>query len=85
MSVAYILGRGDECDVCFDDNFLSRRHAAVGRDKYGQVWLTDLGSTSGTYLERPDGRLPVREPVRIFPGDVVWLGNSTRIAWTASA
>jgi FHA domain len=44
-----LVGRGDGCDVRFDDPFVSRTHARLQR--HGQaVYLRDLGSSGGTFV-----------------------------------
>lgn len=45
-----VIGRADSADLHLDERTVSRRHAAVSfRD--GQIWLEDLGSRRGTYLD----------------------------------
>lgn len=44
-----LVGRGDGCDVRFDDPFVSRTHARLQR--HGQaVYVEDLGSSAGTFV-----------------------------------
>ncbi|KUJ84896.1 FHA domain-containing protein [Microbulbifer flavimaris] len=44
-----VVGRSDECDITFSLSHLSRRHARLEvRD--GLLFVTDLGSANGTYL-----------------------------------
>ena len=44
-----VVGRSDECDITFSLSHLSRRHARLEvRD--GLLFVTDLGSSNGTYL-----------------------------------
>ena len=45
-----ILGR-EEGDVLINDPEISRRHARIDIHPDGTVWLTDLGSTNGTFLQ----------------------------------
>jgi pSer/pThr/pTyr-binding forkhead associated (FHA) protein len=53
------------------DEFASGRHARIESGSDG-VWIFDLGSTNGTYVngERIDGRARLRE------GDVVRVGGT---------
>ncbi|MFW6094730.1 MAG: FHA domain-containing protein, partial [Pseudomonadota bacterium] len=53
-------------DLVLTEGHPSRRHASVTVDGEG-VWLEDLGSTNGTYL---NGRR-IEEKVRLAPGDRV--------------
>ena len=46
---AYLIGRQQNCDICIDDNMVSRRHAEIYRDSTS--WrIRDLGSGNGTLL-----------------------------------
>ncbi|MFF4095686.1 FHA domain-containing protein [Streptomyces sp. NPDC001834] len=68
------IGRSADADVPLDDPDVSRLHCAVTVAEDGLVSVADLGSTNGTLL---DGR-PVRErPVRLKPGALLRLGEST--------
>ena len=45
-----VVGRSSESGVQLHDPSVSRRHASVTTDSKGNAWLTDLGSTNGTFL-----------------------------------
>ena len=64
-----VLGRHRSCDVRYADDAVSRRHATIRRRATG-LWVSDLDSTNGTWLNgaRIDG------PVRIVDGDELRLG-----------
>ncbi len=63
----YVLGR-EEGDLVFsDDEFMSRRHAAV-RKVGAKVRLEDLGSSNGTFVR-------VRRERTLQSGDVLRLGD----------
>ncbi len=63
----YVLGR-EEGDLVFgDDEFMSRRHAAVRRTGT-KLRLEDLGSSNGTFLR-------VRRERTLQSGDVLRLGD----------
>jgi len=65
------IGRSARNDLCLDDPFASRVHAELRRE--GQtVWLTDLGSANGTYVNG----VRIREAVPIVPGDRVQIGET---------
>jgi pSer/pThr/pTyr-binding forkhead associated (FHA) protein len=66
-----VLGRDAAADITLPDPAISRRHARLYRATDG-VWLEDLGSTNGTYIN--GDRLTV--PYRLRDGDEVQLGNS---------
>jgi pSer/pThr/pTyr-binding forkhead associated (FHA) protein len=62
-----VLGR-EEGDATFpDDEFMSRRHAAVRRAQ-GKARLEDLNSSNGTFLR-------LRGEREIKTGDVLRLGD----------
>jgi pSer/pThr/pTyr-binding forkhead associated (FHA) protein len=66
------IGRAGENDVSLEgDEFASARHVRVEPRRDG-VWLHDLDSTNGTYVNgtRIDG------PRRLAPGDVVRVGET---------
>jgi hypothetical protein len=64
------LGRSSSCQLVFDDDTVSRRHAAlVVRD--GTWHIVDLGSSNGTYI---NGRRVLDAEVR--PGDELALGGA---------
>jgi pSer/pThr/pTyr-binding forkhead associated (FHA) protein len=65
-----ILGRDAAADITLPDPAISRRHARLYCGADG-VWLEDLGSTNGTYIN--GDRLTV--PYRLRDGDEVRLGN----------
>jgi FHA domain len=66
-----MLGRSDGADVPIDDPFASSAHARVfSRDDF--MYIEDMGSTNGTYL---NGRR-VRSAERLEAGDVVRIGDS---------
>jgi hypothetical protein len=68
-STLLTLGRGLNNDVILEDTRVSRHHAQL-RYKSRRFWLTDLGSTNGTFV---NGQ-PVSETA-LHDGDVVSLGG----------
>lgn len=66
------LGRSSACDIALNDTECSRRHALINPQAGGEVWVVDLGSTNGTYL---NGRRLSR-PTRLANGDVILVGKS---------
>jgi pSer/pThr/pTyr-binding forkhead associated (FHA) protein len=57
------IGRGNDCDLVLDEPEMSRRHAMVETTPAG-IWLRDLGSSNGTYVNG----VQVRDAV-LFTGD----------------
>ncbi|MFF6812027.1 FHA domain-containing protein [Streptomyces sp. NPDC012403] len=68
------IGRSADADVPLDDPDVSRLHCAVTVAPDGGVSVADLGSTNGTTL---DGRRVGPRPVRLAPGALLRIGEST--------
>ncbi|BDU78791.1 FHA domain-containing protein [Mesoterricola sediminis] len=67
-----VIGR-EEGDVVINDPEISRRHARVEIHPDGTVWLSDLGSTNGTFLDTT----PITEPVKLSDRQEFSCGRST--------
>ena len=65
------IGRAPGCGVRVEDAYTSNIHARLFR-RDGSLWLEDLGSTNGTWLN--GGR--VMEPSRLSRGDLVQVGGT---------
>jgi diguanylate cyclase (GGDEF)-like protein len=64
-----VLGRGQSCDICFQDESVSTTHAALRRTQGG--WeLEDLDSTNGSYVG--DQRT---KRAQLKDGDILRLGK----------
>jgi pSer/pThr/pTyr-binding forkhead associated (FHA) protein len=70
--VEMTIGRAAGCQVSLpDDTFASTVHARVfGRD--GAIYVEDLGSTNGTYLNG----MRLGAPAVLRPGDQLQVGNT---------
>lgn len=44
-----LIGRGADCQLILDDDYVSTRHARVVAAEHG-LYVEDLGSTNGTYV-----------------------------------
>lgn len=66
------IGRAAGCAIAITDTFASQLHARVFR-RDGQVFVEDLGSTNGTFLNRKQvhGPVPMAIADRIRVGDTV--------------
>jgi len=65
------VGRAAGCQVTLDDTYASQIHARLfARD--GQLFVEDLGSTNGTYLNRKK----VQGPMVMQRGDKLQVGNT---------
>jgi hypothetical protein len=66
------LGRGSQNDVQLDrDEFASSTHARIEPRRDG-VWVEDIGSTNGTYLNG----IRLTRPKRLAPGDILRVGET---------
>jgi len=72
-----VLGRGDDVDIIIDDDAISRHHARIVTKADHTVWIEDLGSKNGTYLE---GEKVTR--IELHDGDRVQVGSSTILKLT---
>ena len=64
------LGRAAGCAVVIEDTFASQLHARIFR-RDGVVFIEDLGSTNGTFLNRK----PVHGPQTVQIRDRIQIGN----------
>lgn len=65
-----VIGRSPDCDFTVASPVVSRRHAQLLHDN-GRVWLEDLESTNGTFVNRQ--RIAGRVPIQ--PGDKVEIAT----------
>jgi hypothetical protein len=71
-SSALLLGRGSRNDVDLArDEYASSDHARIEPRRDG-VWVEDVGSTNGTYLNG----IRLTRPKRLTPGDVLRIGET---------
>lgn len=71
-AASMVIGRDPSADIHLDNLALSRRHAQL-EQRGADVWIRDLGSQNGTYVngQRVDGELALQN------GDSVELGRYT--------
>jgi diguanylate cyclase (GGDEF)-like protein len=67
------LGRSVENTFQLFDNTVSRHHAVISINQEGTAWVTDLGSTNGTFIDGK--RLPIHTPVMIEDGSRLQVGS----------
>src|SRR5439155_12949812 len=71
-SASLAVGRGEQNDVELEgDEFASAEHARFDPRRDG-VWVTDVGSTNGTYVNGAR----IQRPRKLAPGDVVRIGET---------
>ncbi len=65
------LGRAAGCQVTLNDTYVSQLHARLFR-RDGQLFVEDLGSTNGTYVNRKK----VTAPIVLRKGDRLQVGKT---------
>lgn len=76
-----LIGRADECDVRPLSDEVSRRHCAVLVGP-AEVWVQDLGSRNGTYVNG----VRITEKTRVNDGDMIRVGAlELKVSCTAPA
>jgi len=66
-----LIGRSSTADLVIDDESLSRQHARLFRED-GELWIEDLGSQNGTWVNAVRARRAMRVP----PGALIKLSNT---------
>jgi two-component system response regulator AtoC len=75
------IGRDGHCNIHVDDAGVSRHHATL---RVGaKLELVDLGSRNGTHVG--DHRVKPNEPVEIFFGDTIRIGDTVLVVQASSA
>lgn len=73
------LGRDRASDIVVSDVGISRHHARIGNDDDGNLFIIDLGSTNGTYVNgEPVEKKPLKD------GDRIQLGRTTIMKFSLS-
>jgi|LauGreDrversion4_2_1035121.scaffolds.fasta_scaffold1077868_2 pSer/pThr/pTyr-binding forkhead associated (FHA) protein len=73
----YKLGRYPNCDIVMDHITISREHAEFFIDPQLNVFLSDLNSSYGTFVNS----LRISEPVLLSKGDIVSFGDEQFFDW----
>jgi serine protease Do len=68
----FVIGRDPGSNFPIQDDKASRHHAAIHRAPDGQMWIEDLGSTNGTYL---NGQ-PITGPMPLVGGETITIGDT---------
>ena len=66
-----LIGRGADCQIILDDDYVSTRHARVVSGENG-IYVEDLGSTNGSYV---NGQR-ITAPTTLTMSDTVRIGKT---------
>jgi len=71
INLPCVVGRSDEADLTFSDQFISQQHALIV-ERDDRIWIEDLKSSNGVYVNKQK----IKERVILKPGDSVRLGQT---------
>jgi EAL domain-containing protein (putative c-di-GMP-specific phosphodiesterase class I) len=69
-SVPMVIGRADDCDLKLTDGLISRHHSEI-RKSSDLLWIRDLDSTNGTYVNQNK----VTNAQLLAPNDTISIGK----------
>ena len=69
-AVPFVIGRAGDCDLKLINKRISRYHSEI-RISGGMLWIRDLGSTNGTFINKKK----IKSAQLLEPDDVVSIGN----------
>ena len=72
-AASWLVGRGSTCVFNMPDSSVSRCHAVISHHAYDGFFLTDVGSTNGTWIN--GSRVKLRERHDLKDGDLLQFGN----------
>jgi len=70
---SFKIGRGPQNSIVINDPYISDSHCQITLDDKGRFYITDLGNTSGTFVNENI----IEGSVWLNPGDTVRIGNTT--------
>lgn len=75
-----VVGREEGCQLVLNSALVSRRHCELKQSSQG-IWVTDLGSQNGTYVNE----IAITEPTLMTSGDTVRIGPLVMEAQSTTA
>ena len=52
IAASWLIGRSPNCAICIPNPLISRCHTVIGRSETGGFYITDVGSSNGTFVNR---------------------------------
>lgn len=74
------IGRKTPCEIIIDDSHISGQHAQLMHNENNELFIVDLGSTNGTYIN--DRKIESNVPYPIKIGDKVQFSQTGKIGLT---
>ncbi|GET39805.1 FHA domain-containing protein [Microseira wollei] len=71
-AASWLLGRSGNCAIAIKDTCISRQHAVIGHVLGREFYITDVGSSNGTWVNHR--RLAHLERCLLRDGDLIQLG-----------
>ncbi len=69
----FLIGRSASCHVCVKSSELSREHCRIEIDQRNNIWITDLKSSNGVYIDnvqiRSNVKVKYATTQQLFMGD----------------
>ena len=72
-----VVGRGDSCDVIISESAISSQHAQLISDRNGDIFIMDLNSTNGTFIN--DKKIESNVPHRISGNEKIRLAVTNEV------
>jgi diguanylate cyclase (GGDEF)-like protein len=71
LRASMVIGRGESCELQLSSTAVSREHAKITKDLNGNFFLSDLGSTNGTFKNFKR----ISAPSPLHNGDMIRIGS----------
>ena len=71
-AASWLMGRSANCAIALPDSRISRQHAVIGHNFGRDFYITDIGSSNGTWVNRH--RLENLARRTLSDGDLIQLG-----------
>jgi pSer/pThr/pTyr-binding forkhead associated (FHA) protein len=73
-----LVGRNrDICQLVMEHPSISRHHAVIQHRGGGKIYIFEMGSTHGTFVNK--NKVPPKEHLQLHIGDVIRFGQSSRL------